>query len=78
MCGKHGFVVVRDLTLLYLGWAKAELGLPKEGVSLIRRSIEGLRDHLRSRALGSQYWRKPRPYQARSNPPPPLLRALLP
>jgi tetratricopeptide (TPR) repeat protein len=41
MCDRHGFSVVRDLTLLYMGWAKAELGLPAEAVSLIRRSIEG-------------------------------------
>ena len=42
ICEQHGFSFTDDSSRIILGWARAELGNPGEGVALIRRGIAGL------------------------------------
>jgi len=39
LCEEHGFSVPAAMSESILGWARAQLGSPSEGVSLIRRSL---------------------------------------
>jgi predicted ATPase len=39
---EHGFLFVRELALINMGWGRAQLGGAGEGVSLIRKGLAGL------------------------------------
>jgi tetratricopeptide (TPR) repeat protein len=41
-CEEHGFAVIKAWCLTAMGWARAQLGRPGEGVSIIREGLDGL------------------------------------
>jgi len=42
LCEEHGFPFVRHLSRTSVGWARAQLGRPGEGVSIVRQGLDDL------------------------------------
>jgi tetratricopeptide (TPR) repeat protein len=42
LCEEHGFPFVRHLSRTAVGWARAQLGHPGEGVSIVRQGLDDL------------------------------------
>jgi predicted ATPase len=39
---EHGFPFVREMSRAAMGWARAQLGRPSEGVSIVRHGLDGM------------------------------------
>jgi hypothetical protein len=42
LCEEHGFPYVREMSRAALGWARAQLGHPGEGISIVRQGLDSL------------------------------------